>query len=105
MYCPQCGREFREGLAECPGCHVPLQAGTQADLVTVLECGNSVQLGLAEGTLEEAGIPYLLNGQRFGPTSKTRAFMAFTGDVPFRLQVARDRATEAHALLAHLAEP
>ncbi len=82
-----------------------MQSEKDSELVTVLEIGNSVQLGLAEGTLEEAGIPYLLNGQRFGPTSKTRAFMAFTGDVPFRLQVARDRAAEAQALLANLAKP
>jgi len=72
------------------------------ELVTVLECDNAVQLYAAEGILEDAGIPYLLNGQRFGPASKTRAFAAFTGDMPFRVQVAADRADEARALVAHL---
>jgi len=57
---------------------------------------------MARGLLEDAGIPYMLNGQRFGPASAKRAFTAFTGDMPYRVQVAADRSEEARALVAHL---
>jgi hypothetical protein len=74
----------------------------ELELEAVLECKDALQLGLARGILEDAGIPYLLNGKTFGRTSSIRAFTAFTRDMPFEVQVAKDRAGEARALLAHL---
>ena len=58
--------------------------------------------GWRRGILEDAGIPYLLNGQQFGLTSSIRAFPGLTGDMPFEVQVAKDRADEARALVAQL---
>ncbi len=74
---------------------------SEVELVTILECASATHLALARSLLEDAD-PYMLNGERFGPASEQRAFIAFTGDAPFRLQVAHDRATEARALVAHL---
>ncbi len=74
----------------------------ELELETILQCKDALELGLARGILENAGIPYLLRGQRFGPTSSVRAFPALTGDAPFEVQVAKDRAGEARALVAQL---
>ena len=74
----------------------------QLELETILKCKDALQLGLARGILEDAGIPYLLNGQQFGPTSSIRAFPGLTGDMPYEVQVAKDRAGEARALVAQL---
>jgi hypothetical protein len=48
----------------------------ELELETILKCKDALKLGLARGILEDAGIPYLLNGQRFGPASSIRAFPA-----------------------------
>ncbi|GEM_PF-3786022 len=74
----------------------------ELELETIFRCKNALDLGLVRGILEDAGIPYLLNGQRFGPVTSIRAFPALTGDTPFEVQVARDRAAEARALVARL---
>ena len=73
MYCPQCLVEYREGFTECSDCRVPLLAGAPPepvdsfdptlDLVVVLETNDDVQLALAKGLLEDAGIPFLVLGQ------------------------------------------
>jgi hypothetical protein len=118
MYCPQCRGEFREGFMECSDCHVPLLTGPTPDLlpdpspnstqdlelVTVLVASNLTELALAQGILEDSGIPYLLNGRKWGPVSKYRTSMAFMGDAPLTIQVASDRAPEARALVAPLAQ-
>ena len=59
-------------------------------------------LGWPRGILEDAGTPYLLKGQQFGLTSSIRAFPGLTGDMPFEVQVAKDRAEEARSLVAQL---
>jgi Putative prokaryotic signal transducing protein len=108
---------------ECSDCHVPLKSGRPPDppppdppphrpataphdleLVPVLECENSVKLALAEGLLEDAGIPYLLNGRVWGVGSKFRPPKPYLLMEPFTIQVPNDRADEARALLAHLSE-
>jgi hypothetical protein len=109
MYCPQCRVEYRDGFTECSDCHVPLSAGTPppepADLsnpalglVVVLETNDRLQLFLAKGLLEDAGIPFFVLGQ----------IATLIQDVdPFlhkwvRVQVPRDRETEARELLDQL---
>jgi Putative prokaryotic signal transducing protein len=71
------------------------------DLVVVLETADPVQLAMATGLLEDAGIPFFVLGQ----------IATLVQDVdPFlhkwvRLQVARDREAEARELLDQLSEP
>lgn len=112
MYCPQCRVEYREGFTECADCHVPLLAGTPPpepaslfdpalDLVVVLETSDGIQLAMAKGLLEDAGIPFFVLGQ----------IRTLVNDVdPFlhkwvRLQVPRDREAESRELLEQLLEP
>ena len=107
MYCPQCRVEYRDGFTECSDCRVPLLAGTPPSeqpahpfdpalgLVVVLETNDVIQLALAKGLLDEAGIPFFVLGQ----------IATLVQDVdPFlhkwvRVQVPRDREAEARELL------
>jgi len=112
MHCPQCRVEYRAGFTECSDCHIPLLAGTPATepavhstpllgLVVVLETNDRLQLALAKGLLEDAGIPFFALGQ----------IATLVQDVdPFlhkwvRVQVPRDREAEAKELLESLLEP
>ena len=106
MYCPQCRVEFRDGFTECSDCHVPLLAGTlppepddpfdpAMGLVVVLETNDGIQLALAKGLLEEAGIPFFVLGQIATLVQDVDAFLHKW----VRVQVPRDREAEARELL------
>jgi Putative prokaryotic signal transducing protein len=112
MYCPQCRLEYREGFTECADCGVPLLAGSpppdppsdfnpSLDLVEVLETEDSVQLAMAKGLLEDAGIPFYLRGQIARLVNDVDPFL----QKHVRVQVPRDREQEARELLEMLLEP
>jgi len=112
MYCPQCGTEYREGFTECADCGVRLAAGTPPpeppsefdpalDLVEVLESEDTVQLAMAKGLLEDAGIPFYLRGQITRLVNDVDPFLQKHVGV----QVPRDREAEARELLEVLLEP
>ncbi len=112
MYCPQCRIEYRDGFTECSDCHIPLLAGSpppepptdfdpNLDLVVLLETNDAIQLDMAKGLLEEAGIPFFVLGQ---------IATLIQGVDPFlhkwaRIQVPRDREAEARELLETMAQP
>jgi hypothetical protein len=109
MYCPQCGVEYRDGFTECSDCRVPLLTGTPppepADpsdptlgLVVVLETNDRVQLALAQGLLEDAGIPFFALGQIAMLVQDVDPFL----HKRIRVQVPRDREAEARELLEPL---
>jgi Putative prokaryotic signal transducing protein len=111
MYCPQCGVEYRAGFTECSDCHVPLSAETPAPesvgpstpllgLVVVLETNDRIQLALAKGLLEDAGIPFFALGQIVTLIQDLDPFLHKW----VRLQVPRDREVEARELLEPLLE-
>ena len=112
MYCPRCRVEYREGFNECSDCRVPLLAGTPPpesasrfdpalDLVVVLETNDRIQLAMAAGLLENAGIPFYVLGQIATLVQDVDAFLHKW----VRLQVPRDREAEARELLESLLEP
>jgi len=107
VYCPQCQVEYRDGFTECSDCHVPLLAGTPPeepadrfdptlDLVVVLETNDRIQLALAKGLMEDAGIPFFVLGQIATLVQDVDGFLHKW----VRLQVPRDREAEARELLA-----
>ncbi|MGA2273183.1 MAG: DUF2007 domain-containing protein [Bryobacteraceae bacterium] len=109
MYCPQCQVEYRDGFTECSDCHVPLLAGTPPeepasrfdptlDLVVVLETNDRVQLAMAKGLLEDAGIPFFILGQIATLVTDVDSFLHKW----VRVQVPRDREAEARELLEEL---
>lgn len=111
MYCPQCLAEYREGFAECSDCHVPLAAGPppdpnagfdpSLDLVIVLETDDPVQLALAKGLLDDAGIPFFVLGDIATLVNSVDGFLHKW----VRIQVPRDREAEAKQLLEQMPEP
>jgi hypothetical protein len=111
VYCPQCGVEYREGFTECSDCQVPLLTGSipprpaspfdpALDLVVVLETNDRVQLAMAKGLFEDAGIPFYVLGQIATLIQDVDAFLHKW----VRVQVPRDREAEARQLLETLFE-
>ena len=72
-------------------------------LVVVLETNDRIQLALAKGMLEEAGIPFYILGQIATLIQDVDGFL----HTWVRVQVPRDRETEAREILAEMvvAEP
>ena len=112
MYCPQCRVEYRDGFTECTDCHVPLSPGTPPPepavhstpllgLVVVLETSDRIQLALAKGLLEDAGIPFFALGQIATLVQDVDPFLHKV----VRVQVPRDREAEARELLEQLLQP
>ncbi len=73
----------------------PAPAGTGPALVAVLETDDQIQLALARGLIEDAGIPLYIQGQI------ATLIQGLDGLLHkwVRLQVPRDRAEEARELL------
>ena len=71
------------------------------DLVVILESNDRVQLALARGLLEDAGIPYYILGQIATLVSDVDGFLHKW----VRLQVPRDREAEALELLEPVLHP
>jgi len=112
MYCPECRVEYRDGFTECADCHVPLAAGElppeppgqfdpALELVVVLETNDRIQLALAKGLLENAGIPFFILGQIATLVQDVDGFLKKW----VRLQVPRDREAEARELLEAMLQP
>ena len=106
MYCPQCMVEYRDGFTACADCHVPLSPGSPPPepsvpsdpalgLVVLLETNDRIQLALARGLLEDAGIPFFALGQIATLVQDVDPFL----HKMVRLQVPRDREAEARELL------
>lgn len=112
MYCPQCGVEYRDGFTQCADCNVPLSQGAPPPeppdpfdpalgLVVVLESNDSMQLGMAKGLLEEAGIPYYALGQITTLIQDVDPYLhKWQG-----LQVPRDREAEAREIMQGMLQP
>jgi len=112
VYCPQCRVEYLDGFTECSDCRVPLLAGTPPpdqpssfdpaiDLVVVLESNDSIQLAMAKGLLDDAGIPFFVLGQITTLVQDVDGFLRKWR----KLQVPRDREAEALELLEPLLKP
>jgi len=65
------------------------------DLVVVLETNNRIQLAMAKGLLEDAGIPFFVSGQMATLVQDVDAFL----HKRVQLQVPRNREVEARELL------
>jgi hypothetical protein len=98
MFCPKCRAEYIPGWFSCNDCDEPLveelpplPKWEYVDLVTVYIPDKWEGLAIAKSLLDSAGIRYLAKGEagREGPVL---------------LQVAREDAEEARALLAELDE-
>jgi hypothetical protein len=112
MYCPECGAAYRDGFTQCADCQVALSEGAlppdpaslfdpTLELVVVLETNDRLHLALAQGMLEEAGIPFYVLDQITTLIQDLDPFLHKW----VRVQVPRDREAEARALLEGLLQP
>jgi hypothetical protein len=111
MYCPRCGTEYRDGFTECADCRVPLLPGTpppdedsfnpNLELVVVLEANDPVQATMAQGLLEDAGVPFFVLGQITTLVNDVDGFWRKR----VRIQVPRDREAEAREVLEPVLHP
>ena len=109
MYCPQCGVEYRDGFTRCADCRVALvpvlaQAAPepQVEPVMVFESSDRFAISLAKGSLEEADIPFWMQGEE-GYTELVS--MIPTTFPSCRFLVPKDREAEARELMAPLESP
>lgn len=100
MYCPNCGSEYRDGFVECSDCGVALVAEPpkippprELELENVFESTNPALLAVAKSLLDDAGIEYESRGD---------SQFAVLPVLPVRIEVDRERAEEAKALLSQL---
>ena len=65
-FCPKCKYEYREGIARCPDCDLPLRAHLREEpkaepmedaWVVVATAANEMEARVIRGVLESAGIP------------------------------------------------
>jgi hypothetical protein len=71
------------------------------ELAVVLETNDPIQLGMAKGLLEDAGIPLFVLGQIATLVQSVDGLLRKW----VRLQVPRDREAEARELLAQMLQP
>jgi len=108
MECPQCGREYPEGVTVCTVCGVelaPLQSEEEEaewlELETVLETSDPALLPVVRSALEAGGNPCYAQGetlQDFIGVGRVAGLNLVTG--PVELQVPVERAEEAREILA-----
>jgi hypothetical protein len=101
MFCPQCAKEYPEGVKTCGDCGVALVAELAAndmDLVPVLVTGEHAELAIAKSLLEAEGIACETEGEAGQETLGAGPLPGATGSV--RLLVAREDAEAARDLLA-----
>ncbi len=72
-----------------------------AELVVVLETSNRIQLAMAQGLLEDAGIPSFVLGQVTTIVSDADAFLHKW----LRLQIPQEREAEAREVLEPILNP
>jgi Putative prokaryotic signal transducing protein len=98
MFCPECKAEYREGIAVCSDCKVPLVAELPeeaepafVDFEEVLRTYNPADIAFIKSLLAGENITYLFQGEFFnqmeGPV------------VPARLLVRKDQAALAKEIL------
>lgn len=116
MFCPQCGAEYKEGVAECADCEValvdqppPPPEHPEPDLVGVFETSQPALLPVVVSMLEAAGIDPVVEGDEVMGMLPVGQFGAGAWSQGGRglsvvVRVAGERAEEARALLADVEE-
>jgi putative signal transducing protein len=110
MQCPNCRADCGHESARCANCGASLviahpDANSSfdpgLDVIVVLATNNRIQLAMAKGLMEDAGIPFFVLGQIATLVQDVDPFLQKW----VRLQVPRDREAEARELLENFANP
>ncbi len=115
LWCPECGAEYRQGVADCADCEVPLGHQPPAPpehpephRVALTEISEPAVLPIVVGMLQSAGIETTVEGDEIvGLWPVGRPISGWTDSgrgLSAVVWVAADRADEARALLAEAEE-
>ncbi|MGD0496841.1 MAG: DUF2007 domain-containing protein [Bryobacteraceae bacterium] len=112
MFCPQCRTEYRKGFVECSDCHIPLadhlpepetlDAPADADDLDVLiqtGLAGPIAIGLAEGLLREAGVPFFAMDQNSTARQESGNILGW-----WNVRVSSEREAEAREILRSVEE-
>jgi hypothetical protein len=88
-------------LAGAPPPEAVSEFNPAIDLVVVLETNDGIQVAMAKGLLEEAGIPFFVLGQITTLVTDVDGFLHKW----VRVQVPRDREAEAREILETVMQP
>jgi putative signal transducing protein len=108
MICPECGAEYEDGVAECDGCDVALVDGgedeiEEVDFSPLVESTDVTFFSLATARLEEAGIPWFVQGETSrGALPRDGGDARGPGDEVVTIYVAENRFDEARQLVRDL---
>lgn len=105
MMCPECGAEYPEGMVECEGCDATLveenaEVIEDVDFTQLVESTDVMYFGLVTGRLEEAGIPWLAQGETSrGVLPRDGSDTGVPGEEVVTVYVAENRFDEAFQLV------
>jgi hypothetical protein len=103
--CPECGVDYADGVTECEGCDVPLvEEGAddveEVDFTPLVESTDVTYFGLVTERLEEAGIPWFVQGETSrGVLPRDGGEAGISGDEVVTIHVAENRLDDARQLV------
>jgi hypothetical protein len=106
MICPECGLEYENGVLDCESCQVPLmdeegeEEGEDAQFAPLVESTEVTYFGLVTARLEEAGIPWFVQGEKSsGALPRDGGEAGVSGEEVVTVYVAETRFDEARQLV------
>ena len=105
MICPECGLEYENDASDCDGCDVPLveeasDAVEEIEFAPLVESTDVTYFGLVTTRLEEAGIPWFVQGEMsLGVLPRDGGELGSLGDEVVMVYVAENRFRQARQLV------
>jgi hypothetical protein len=106
MICPECGLEYENGVLDCESCQAPLmdedggEEGEDAEFAALVESTDVTYFGLMTARLEEAGIPWFVQGETsLGVLPRDGGEAGVPGHEVVTVYVAETRFDEARQLV------
>lgn len=108
MICPECGLEYEDEVDDCAECEVPLVEAEadeveEVDFTPLVESTDVAYFGLVTARLEEAEIPWFVQGETSrGTLPRDGGDTGIQGDEVVTIYVAENRFDKARQLVRDL---